>query len=194
MNEDQQLLAGVADRDPEAFRALLERYSRPVVNLAYRFLESRPDAEEVAQEVFLRLYQHPPKLAPAVKLFTWLYRVTANRCVDLLRRRRRRPVEVPLDLPAEPAGEEGLTLAETLASPPGASAREQVAKAELAAAARRAIAGLPEKLRIPLLLSTFQELSHSEIGQTLGLSSKAVERRLTRARELLKTRLQPYLI
>ena len=87
MNDDE-LLGGVAGRDPEAFRVLMERHAAGVVNLASRFLGSRPDAEEVAQEVVLRLYQHPPRLDPSTKLFTWLYRVTVNLCIDLLRRRK----------------------------------------------------------------------------------------------------------
>lgn len=191
--EDQDLLSGIAARDPEAFQSLLERYGGPVVNLAYRFLNSRPDAEEIAQEVFLRLYQRPPKLEPSTRLFTWIYRVTANLCLDALRRQRRRPGVVSLDLPADPEELEGEPLREKLPHPSGVTPREQMARSELAAATRRAVAGLPEALRAPLVLSTLEELPHEAIGQILGLTPKAVERRIARARELLKARLQPFL-
>ncbi|MBI3323622.1 MAG: RNA polymerase sigma factor [Candidatus Omnitrophica bacterium] len=192
MSEDQELLAGIAGRDPEAFRTLTERYAGPVINLAYRFLDSRPDAEEAAQEVFVRLYQSPPQLGPSAKLFTWLYRVTANLCIDMLRRRRRAPQMVSLEEAAAP-GDEGQPLREELIAGPSESPRQRLARSELAAAARRAIAGLPMEMRAPLVLSTLEELSHAEIAQILGVSPKAVERRIARARDLLKARLQPYL-
>ncbi len=192
MSEDQELLAGIAGRDPEAFRTLTERYAGPVINIAYRFLDSRPDAEEVAQDVFVRLYQSPPQLDPSAKLFTWLYRVAVNLCLDFLRRRARAPHLVSLDEPIAP-GEEGPTLAEQLAAGGQESPRQRLARSELAAATRRAIAGLPMELRAPLVLATLEELSHAEIAGILGVSPKAVERRIARAREILKARLQPYL-
>ena len=169
----------------------MERHAAGVVNLAFRFLGSRPDAEEAAQEVFLRLYQRPPPLGPSTKLFTWLYRVTANLCIDLLRKRKTAPVTLSLE--EEPPGGEGLSLSEELAAPAAAVPREQVARAELAAAARRAVLSLPFSLRAPLILSTLEGLPHGEIGQILRISPKAVERRLARARELLKARLSPHL-
>ncbi len=168
------------------------RFSGPVTNLAYRFLENRPDAEEVAQEVFLALYQRPPQLHPEVRLFTWLYRVTVNRCLDVLRKRRRTPPALSLDQ-SEPSAEEGEPLGQRI---PQTSARlpsEQAAQTELLAALRRAVASLPAQLRAPILLAACEGLSQDEIGQILGLSPKAVERRIHRARQLLRTRLQPYL-
>ena len=167
----------------------MERWAGPVVHLAHRFLDNRADAEEIAQETFLRLYQHPPRLAPSSKLFTWLYRVTVNLCLDLLRARGRKPALVSLDTPADPEGE---PLSERVAAPSGSAPREKVAASELAEAVRRAVASLPEPLRAPLLLS-LEDLSHSEIARILEISPKAVEHRLSRARALLKTRLQPYL-
>lgn len=190
---DRELLARVSDRDPEAFQLLMERYAGPITNLAFRFLDSRPDAEEIAQETFLRLYEHPPRLPENIRLFTWLYRVAVNLCIDRLRRSRRSPVTISLDLPAETeeSGEENF---HQRLSPPGLpTPREQAARSELAEAVRRAVAHLPAGLRAPLLLSTMEELSQQEIAEILGLSPKAVERRLSRARSLLKARLQPYL-
>lgn len=190
-DDDRRLLEGIADRDPEAFRLLMERWAGPITNLAFRFLESRPDAEEAAQDLFLRLYEHPPHLDEHTRLFTWLYRVAVNLCLDRLRRRRRAPPTVSLDLPAEEGGEE--TLGQRLSQPGTSTPREQAAQTELAAAVRRAVAVLPAGLRAPLVLATFDELSHESIGRILRLSPKAVERRLARARSLLKARLQPYL-
>ena len=170
----------------------MERYAGPVVNVAVRLLDNRADAEEIAQETFLRLYQHPPQLDPSAKLFTWLYRVAVNLCLDRLRRRRRAPVMTSLDLLAE--SEEGSSLpADRIADPSAVHPREKVAGAELAEAAHKAVASLPASLRAPLVLSALEELPHAEIARILEISPKAVEHRISRARSLLKQRLQPYL-
>ena len=169
----------------------MERTAGRVVNLAVRLLGNRADAEEIAQEAFLRLYQHPPRLDPSAKLFTWLYRVTTNLCMDRLRKKSRAPSVVSLDVPAGP--EEGEALSEKIPDSVGRPSREKVAGSETAAAVRRAVAALPAELRAPLVLSALEELSHAEIAEILQISPKAVERRLSRARALLKQRLQPYL-
>jgi len=189
---DTELLERVADRDPEAFRELMERFAGPVTNVAARFLDNRADAEEIAQEVFLRLYQHPPHLTPSAKLFTWLYRVTVNLCLDSLRRRRRTPETLSLQWPAG-SEEEGEPLGAKIPQQGVSTPREKLAASELALAVRRIVASLPAPLRAPLVLSTVEELSHAEIAEILQISSKAVEHRLARARSLLKSRLTPYL-
>ena len=160
----------------------MERYAGPVINLADRFLGNRADAEEIAQETFLRLYQHPPRLDPSSKLFTWLYRVTVNLCLDRLRKQARVPPQDSVDIPESPE-------LPSLSRGP----RETAAGTQTAEAVRRAVAALPVDLRAPLLLSAVEGLSHAEIAGILEISPKAVERRLSRARELLKLRLQPYL-
>ena len=160
----------------------MERYAGPVINLAYRFLGNRADAEEIAQETFLRLYQRPPRLDPSSKLFTWAYRVAANLCLDRLRKQSRTPPLDSLDVPDSPEPSSG-----------SRGPRETAAGTQTAEAVRRAVAALPVDLRAPLILSAIEELPHAEIARILDISPKAVERRLARARELLKPRLQPYL-
>ena len=192
MSEDRELLSSIASRDPEAFRTLMERHAVGVINLAFRFLGTMADAEDVAQDVFFRLYQKPPALLPNTKLSTWLYRVTVNRCLDLLRRESRRGETISLETSPHQTQEE-LSLQEKLSDPGAVNPRDQVVQAELATLTRATVAALPEALRAPLVLSTFEENSHQEIAKILRISPKAVERRLSRARELLKTRLAPYL-
>ena len=175
---DLELVAGISRREPEAFHEVMERFAAPVINLAVRFLGNRADAEEIAQETFLRLYQHPPQLDPSVKLFTWLYRVTVNLCMDRLRKQARTPPMEPL---------------EDLQVAGSSSPRRAAVRTETADAVRRAVAALPADLRAPVILSMVEELSHAEIAAILGISPKAVERRLSRARDLLRPRLQQYL-
>ncbi len=168
----------------------MERYAGPVVNVALRFLGNRADAEEIAQEAFLRLYRTPPQLEPSSKLFTWLYRVTVNLCLDSLRKQQRRPSQESLDAPSGPEGE---PLIGRLPDPSAVLPRDQAVAADTARAVRRAVGSLPETLRAPLILSALEGLSHPEIAEILQISPKAVERRVARARELLKPRLQQYL-
>ena len=189
--DDRQLVAGVTRRDPEAFRTLMERNASLVINLAYRFLGTVADAEDVAQDVFLRLYQNPPHLAPEGKLSTWLYRVTANRCIDLL---RSKPRQEAVSIEGTPHGEEeGVSSLAQQLPDSKAGPRELVAQSELGILTRRAVAALPISLRGPLLLSAFEGISLQEIGEIFSISSKAAERRIARAREILRARLQPYL-
>ena len=188
---DFDLVAGVSRREPEAFHEVMERYAVSVINLAYRFLGNRADAEEIAQETFLRLYQHPPRLDPSSKLFTWVYRVTVNLCLDRMRRQGRTPPLDSLDLPAGPESEAPLSA--KIPDPSSRNPRDTAARTEAAQAAHRAVNSLPPELRAPLVLSTLEELPHAEIAGILGISPKAVERRIWRARDLLKLRLQPYL-
>lgn len=151
----------------------MERYAGPVVNLAFRFLDNRADAEEIAQETFLRLYQHPPRLDPSAKLFTWAYRVAVNLCLDRLRKRRRAPLFISLDLPADPE-EPGELLGGKIPDPSAVIPRERLARSELAEATHKALASLPVALRAPLVLSALEELSHAEIAGVLEISPKAV--------------------
>ena len=170
----------------------MERNAGPVVNLAFRMLNNRADAEEIAQETFLRLYLHPPHLDPSSKLFTWLYRVAMNLCLDELRRRNRVPPLSSLDAPAGP-GDEEESLADRIAGSSTELPLRKAAAAETAEAVRKAVGSLPAGLRAPLVLSSLEGLPHAEIAQILGIRSKAVERRIARARALLKSRLHPYL-
>ncbi len=170
----------------------MERHAASIINLAFRFLGTIADAEDVAQDVFFRLYQQPPRLAPNTQLSTWLYRVTVNRCIDFLRKQTRTGKSVSLDAPLDAEGESG-TLGETMPDRSALTPREQVARAESARAVRQAVEALPEPLRAPLILAMFEEFSHEAIARVLRISPKAVERRLARARELLKQRLAPYL-
>ena len=130
-------------------------------------------------------------MSPDTKLSTWLYRVTVNLCLDLLRKRSRRPQAVSLQSPA--GDEEGFPLESRIPDPSGLTPRGRLVQEERATGVRRAVGNLPAALKAPLLLSTFEGLSQQEIASILRISPKAVERRLSRARALLKQTLTPYL-
>jgi len=172
-DSDAQLVLAFQAGDEAAFEALYQRHRRSVFNVAYRLLGNSDSADDVAQEVFVKLYISPRAYRPSAKLSTWLYRVTYNACIDEIRKRRSRPSEMP-------------------DSEIGHSPVSAMESDELARAVKEAIASLPEKQRAAVVLQRYEGLSYQEIADVLKASVSAVESLLFRARESLKTKLAPY--
>lgn len=149
-----------------------------------RSLQNEEDAADVAQETFVRVHQNRAKFDMSQKFSTWLYFIATNLVKDRYRYRTRHP-QVSLDAENEASGNdfrEGLP-------GDGLSPGEIAVADERAEIVRRAVSTLPEELRIPVLLSEYEELSHAEIGAILKCSAKAVETRLYRARQQLREKL-----
>lgn len=170
---DAQLMLAFQAGDEAAFEALYQRHHRSVFNLAYRLLGDSHTAEDVAQEVFVKLYTSPRAYRPSAKFSTWLYRVAYNTCIDEIRKRRSRPSELP-------------------DSEIGQSPESTMESDELARAVREAIASLPEKQRAAVVLQRYEGLSYQEIADVLKTSVSAVESLLFRAKESLKAKLASY--
>lgn len=177
---DVELILAFQHGDDGAFESLYGRHHRPVLNVAYRLLGDRDTAEDIAQEVFLKLYTSPKSYKPTARLSTWLYRVTCNACIDEMRRKQTVPTELAQD--------DNLQAFDRAASPESAAESN-----ELARAVRAAIMSLPEKQRIAVILQRYEGLSYQEIAEVLKTSVSAVESLLFRARDALKTCLAPYL-
>lgn len=153
-----------------------------------RLLLDEADAADLAQETFLRVYENRKKFNPSKRFSAWLYTIANNLVRDRFRWRRRHP-QLSLDAGIVATGDD---LGELLPSR-APSPSETVQSGERAEAVRRAVAALPEQLRIPLLLSEYEEKSHIEIGQILRCSPKAVETRIYRARRQLRSSLSEML-
>lgn len=167
-----------------ALNDLMSRHAERLFHYLIRVLRDESEAEDLAQETFVRVFQHSSKYDPSHKFTTWLYSIATNLARDRLRRLSRHP-QVPLD--GGPGHDEGAWEQVIPASDPGPL--EQLAGLERAEAVRRAVAELPEELRVPLVLAEYEEQSHAEIAAVLGCSSKAVEMRVYRARQFLRKRL-----
>lgn len=187
-DDDAARMLAVRAGDERAFAELVRRWQGRVVSLAYRYLGSAADAEDLAQEVFLRVHRARESYEPSARFSTWIYRITVNASLNHLRARRaRRPVagELPSfegeGAPPEPA--DG-------AEPEPSEALE---KDELARVLRRIVDELPERQRIALLLNKYEGLGYEEVASAMDLTVMAVKSLLTRARVTVRQRLEPYL-
>src|ERR1043166_361236 len=171
-----------------ALSDLLARHGEPLFHYLIRQLQSETEAADLAQEAFVRVYQNCGKFDSRQRFSTWLYAIATNLCRDRFRWRARHS-QVSLDSENEQTGG---SLSGQL--PDGKPAPdESLQKAERAESVRRAVAGLPEELRTPLILAEFEDRSQAEIAEVLQCSPKAVEMRLYRARQQLRERLQGFL-
>lgn len=180
---DVQLMLGVQAGDHAAFATLLRRNQGAVLGLAYRYLGDRAQAEDVAQDVFLQLYRARGRYRPDARFRSYLLRITANACLSRLRRR----THASLDAEDE-AGRAGGDPADPAARAPGAALEQD----ELHARVRAAVAQLPDRQRLAILLNKFEGLGYREVGEQLGLSVPATKSLLHRARMALKDLLAPH--
>lgn len=191
MDDDWIKIESFFNGELAAFEFIFNKYKTRVINLSYGFLRDRAAAEDTAQNVFLKIYQKKAKPDSRAKFSTWLYRVTVNASLDILRSRKFTPVSIDRESGFSDGGE--ATFKERIPDLKSSSPSQTVEREDLAVLVRREIDRLPEKLRSPLLLYQFEEMSYREIASILGLSEKAVERRLYHARETLRQSLSVYL-
>ena len=181
---DRQDMARLAGGHDAALNQLMARHGQPLTLYLVRLLRSQAEAEDLAQETFVRVYQHRDRFRPEAKFSTWLYTIATNLVRDRLRWRGRHP---QVSLEAE-LGDRGISLGDTL---PAAQAApdETLEGRERVEAIGRAVAALPQDLRLPLVLADYEERSQAEIAEILGCSVKAVEMRIYRARQTLRKEL-----
>ena len=195
-NDEQDIIwmMRVRTGDRHAFAELVEYHQQRVVGTVARMLGAdAADAEDIGQQVFLRVWKSAARYEPTAKFTTWLYTITRNLVFNELRRRKHRPVS---SLDAEPTdgtfsggGDCAARLEDTQAPAPDAT----LLHAELQGAINAAIAQLPETQRMAVVLRRYEELSYEEIAGVLGLSVPAVKSLLFRARVVLRERLAGYL-
>jgi RNA polymerase sigma-70 factor (ECF subfamily) len=183
--EDVRLMRLVAGGDTSAFEKVIERHQALVAGTAARMLGSNSDVEDIAQQVFIRVWKSARRYVPRAKFTTWLLKITRNLVFNELRRATRR-AQGPLH--PDPGAEEIPLKDETYPAPDASLLVE-----ELQRAIEEAIMQLPESQRIALVLRRYEQLSYEEIAEVLDLSVPAVKSVLFRARTELRSRLNKYL-
>lgn len=180
--ESVRLMLRVKEGDERAFEKLVEMHQRAIVGTVYRMLNSLDDAHDVAQQVFIRVWRSAPRYEPTAKFTTWLYTITRNLVFNETRRRsRRKEVSIEQENEDDPP--------KHFADHSVAGADENLVKAEFHDALDRAIAALPEKQRLAVILRGKQDLPYEEICTILKMSLPAVKSLLFRARNDLRKHL-----
>jgi len=172
---DESLLAAVNRGDLGAFEQIVRRHQAWVWRIAYRFLGDKEEAEDIAQEAFLRLLDASGRYKTTAKFTTYFYQVISRLCLD--RARKKRPVYLE-ELPDCPD--------------PRPGPLEEMERQEVSAGILAALGGLPPEYRIVIILRYFEGLSGQEIADVLKKTPKATERLLARARQSLEPLLRPY--
>jgi RNA polymerase sigma-70 factor (ECF subfamily) len=188
---DVRLMLEVRDGSATAFEELMLRYQTRLVTVLEHLVGRRGQAEDLAQEVFLRVYRARQRYVPGSKFSTWLFTIANNVASNALRSRSRRR-EVNLD--ASESGPLGANPLDHLAqAASGQMPTRQVDMTELREEVRRAIDTLNERQRMAVLLSKFEGMSYADIAETMETSPQAIKSLLSRARESLREVLEPYL-
>jgi RNA polymerase sigma-70 factor (ECF subfamily) len=185
---DVDVMLRVKTGDESAFAYLVQKYRRPMVGFMYRLCHNPSTAEELAQEVFLRVYRSRTSYEPSAKFTTWLYRIATNLAVNHARDTRHERPENTLRLD-EPDQETGTTpdLADD-----SLSAEAQILKRERLAAIRSKVNALPERQRVAVIMHKFQQMDYREIAGVLKLSESATKSLLFRAYETLREQLKEF--
>jgi len=186
---DVRLMIAVRDDVPGAFEELVEAYQHRLINVMQHLIGRSGDAEDLAQEVFLRVYRARKKYRARCKFSTWLFTIANNLGLNWLRSRQRKPV---VSLPAQDSGPLGPRPAEQMVPSRDKPPSQRLQQEELAEVVRRALDTLNERQRMAVVLNKFEDLNYAEIAEVMGLTSKAVKSLLNRARTNLRTVLAGY--
>jgi RNA polymerase sigma-70 factor (ECF subfamily) len=185
---DEDLMGRVAEGDERAFTELVRRFQGRVINLVSRVLNDREVSDDLAQEVFVRVYIHRRNYRRGSKFSTWLFTIAANLAKNEIRRRVRRRNWFSLDALQEMVNDSAIQLAD-----PKEGQDVELQRAQLKQAIGRAIAAVPEKYRVALVLRDLEGFPYEEIGEMLKIPGGTVRSRINRARGILKRKLQPLL-
>lgn len=177
---DEELVRRTLAGERECFGDLVERYQSRLVSYLYRMVRNLDEAHDLAQEVFVRVYQALDRFDPHYRFSTWVFRVAQNAAIDVIRKRRFRPVS--LQRPGEDGGEPREW--ELPGTEPGAL--ERLEESERGVRIQRAIDGLPWEYRELILLRHYGELSYDEIATAKSMPLGTVKNKLFRARQMLK--------
>jgi RNA polymerase sigma-70 factor, ECF subfamily len=185
---DAQIMLRVKTGDQSAFDYLVQKYRRPIVSFMYRMARNSAAAEDLAQEVFLRVYRSRESYEASAKFTTWLYRIATNLAVNHARDTRHERPEVTVSLD-EPDEETGTTFE---LRDGGLNAEQAMVRRERMMAIRRRVETLPEQQRLAVIMHKYQQMDYKQIADVLKKSESATKSLLFRAYETLREQLKEY--
>jgi RNA polymerase sigma-70 factor, ECF subfamily len=186
IESDLELMLRVTHGDVESFEALLNRHRVPLLSYFVRMVRDQALAEDLTQEVFLRVYQARERYQPEARFTTWLYRIATNLALNAIRDRRCEPLAF-----AAPENDDGQPAMLERVADARPTAEQQMLESDRERAIREAIESLPERQRAAVILHKYQEVDYRQIAEALRVSESAVKSLLFRAYESLRVRLEP---
>ena len=189
MLSDAEVMLRVATGDDSAFNYLVEKYRRPMISFMYRMTHNQGVAEELAQEVFLRVYRSRQNYAASAKFTTWLYRIATNLAVNHARDTKYERPENTVNID-EPDSDTGMTVD---VADSGLNAEQKILRRERLAAIREQVEALPERQRMAVLMHKYQNMDYKQIAEVLKLSESATKSLLFRAYETLRETLKRFI-
>ena len=187
MLPSEDLMARIAKGDEDAFEILVNRHQTSVLNLIYRFIGDRTQAKDLAQEVFLRVWQAAKSYKPEAKFTTWIYRIATNLCLNELKSARRKRWFQFLRSDEDTEKILGGDLLRSITVAGGSSSRKERSRQ-----ISDALQSLPANQRMALVLKRYDDLSYEEIARIMGCSVSAVESLLVRAKRTLQEKLKDF--
>lgn len=185
---DAQMMLRVKAGDDSAFDYLVQKYRRPMLNFMFRMAHNSAAAEDMAQEVFLRVYRSRENYEASAKFTTWLYRIASNLAVNRARDTRHERPENTVSLD-EPDQNTGLTMD---VADDSLSAEEAILRRERLAAIRQRVQALPERQKMAVIMHKYQQMDYRQIAEILKLSESAIKSLLFRAYETLRGQLKEF--
>ena len=185
---DEDVMERCAMGSEAAFRALVQRYRTRIMNLVCRFINDRDRAEEISQEVFLRVFRNRERYRKSGKFSTWIFTIAVNLTKNEIRSRVRHRGTFSLDAMDEESGGQGVSFPDSKPLPD-----EDLNANEIGRKVAEALHKIPARYREAVVLRDVEGLSYEEVGQILRIPGGTVRSRINRARLMLKERLKPYL-
>lgn len=183
VEQDTQLMLRVREGDQASFNLLLKKHRSPVVSFLYRMIQNHAVAEELAQEVFLRVYRSRASYEPTAKFTTWLFRITTHLALNWIRDKKNERKQESLDVEAV----EGAAPRQVSDNQP--TVEQAMLREARLKEIRQAIESLPEKQRAAVMMHKYEEMDYAQIAKVLGCSESAIKSLLFRAYETLRARL-----
>jgi RNA polymerase sigma-70 factor (ECF subfamily) len=188
IDPDVELMIAVQHENGAAFEQLLDKYHRPIVNFIYKFVNNTTEAEDLAQEVFLRIYRARHRYEPKARFAAWAYKIATNLSLKEAARKRRWGF-----WSRNHKGHEEAINEEEVFSDPLPNAEGRLMSAELGQVIRSAIRSLPRNEKVAVVLRRYQELSYKEIAEIMSCTEAAVKTYIHRGKLHIRERILPYL-
>jgi RNA polymerase sigma-70 factor (ECF subfamily) len=185
---DQQLIQGIKNKEEKAFQEFVDKYQEMVINVCNRFVHNYDDALDIAQDVFIKVYNSVEKFKEESKISTWLYRIAVNKSLNFIRDKKRKNIFSSLDL----LFENSETNPAEIVRDESENSEEHIEKDERKQALMKAIDALPKKQKIAITLNKLEEMPYKDIAEVMNISVTETGVLINRAKNNIQKKIMKY--